>query len=236
MRRGRRSILRCFDAAQVEAIGGGTDDQLVDAGARGQRRDVEDGRPQVFGLQHALALLPARRNRSLLQDRRCHLARQDRRRADAVGAFLHVDRLGERDHRALGGVVRGPGKRRGIAPGPRRDIDDQTGLARSHAGQHRETAVEEAVQIDPDHVVPALGRHGLEVSLAAADVGARARHQDVDAAVALLDVGRGTLHRRAVADVEQVGLRAAELLQFGQAAFIRARGASGADWGMEPGR
>ena len=132
-----------------------------------------------------------RRHRALLQDRRRHLAGQDRGGADAVHALLHVDRLGERDHGALGGVVRRPGEHARVAARPGGDVDDQAVLPRAHAGQHRVAAVEQAVEVDGDDVVPAFGGHGLEVALRAADVGAGAGDQDVDAAVALLDVGRG---------------------------------------------
>src|SRR5467141_1161505 len=64
--------LRALQAADVEPVPGRADDDLVDAGARRQRGDEQDGLAEVLGLQHARALVRRRRHRALLEDRRRH--------------------------------------------------------------------------------------------------------------------------------------------------------------------
>ena len=110
-------------------------------------------------------------------------------------ALFHVDRLGDRDHRALGGVVRRAREGARIAPRPRGNVDDETVAALAHARDHRVAAVEQAVEVDAHDLVPALLRHVLEIARVARDVGAGAGDEDVDAPVALLDIGGDRVYR-----------------------------------------
>src|SRR5207244_2758000 len=175
------------------------------------------------GLQQARALVRRRRYRALLKDRRRHFAGQDRGGADAVGAFLHVEGLGERDHGVLGGVVAGTGQRARVAPGPRGDVDDQALLALAHRRQHRVAAIEHAGQVDGDDLIPAVDRNVSEVALRQVD--ARAVDEDVDAAMALEDRRGGLSHLGLVGDVHGDGLALAgrlELLFGGGQGFLAA--------------
>src|SRR5439155_20620981 len=157
------------------------------------------------------------------EGRRRYFAGQDRGGADAVGALLHVERLGERDHRVLGGVVAGTGQRARVAPGPRGDVDDQAFLSLAHRRQHRVAAIEHARQVDGDDLVPAVDRDVPEVALRQVD--ARAVDEDVDAAVALEDRGGDLRHLGLVGDVHRERLALAgrlELLFGGGQGFLAA--------------
>jgi hypothetical protein len=68
--------LRLMD---VGAVPGGTDQNLVEADMLGAGRDLEDEVTQIFGLQHASAVLVAYRNGPVRQNRGCHFARANHR-------------------------------------------------------------------------------------------------------------------------------------------------------------
>src|SRR6185436_12698526 len=123
---------------------------------------------------------------------------------------FHVDRLGQRDHGGLGRVVARAGERARVTAGPGRDVDDQPVLALAHAGQYRLHAVEHPGQVDRHDLVPAVDRDVLETALRVVDAGAV--DQDVDAAVALGDLGAGPRHLVLVCDVERNGLAASSRL------------------------
>src|SRR5437016_5013312 len=78
------------------------DQDLVDADPRRQARDKGDGAAAILGLQHPGLLGFARRHRSRFQDRRGHLARRQAAGAQAVDAFIHVEGMGQCQHRMLG--------------------------------------------------------------------------------------------------------------------------------------
>ena len=79
---------------------------------------------RVFRLQHALAGLGRRRSWAQVENRGVDVAGEDRAGADAVGALLGVDRLGQAGHAELGDHVGYAGLGVGAQPGLRDNIDD----------------------------------------------------------------------------------------------------------------
>src|SRR4051794_1481196 len=179
------------------------DQQFVDAHSRRHARDERDGAAEIFGLQHPGLLLLARHHRAQLQDRGRHLARHQAAGAQAVDAFVHVEGMGQRQHRVLG---RGVGRARhfgDVAAGPGRDVDDGAVLLLAHRRQHRAQAIEHAVEVDLNQLVPALQFHVLPAALG--DIDAGIVHQQVDPAVLRDDLIGGLLGRSGDRHVQRDG-------------------------------
>ena len=94
------------------------------------------------------------------------------------GQFL-AQRFGEADHAGLGGGI---GRRLGIAflAGHRGDVDDAAIALRQHQRHDLAAAIERAVQVDVDHLKPAVQGKFLNRHRRAGDAGAI--DQDVDLA------------------------------------------------------
>src|SRR6185295_3394822 len=193
--------------ADVESVPGRTDDELVDAHVWRLLRHPSYCLAQVRGLQHLGSLFRGRRYRAPIQDRCGDLGGTDGAGANAVGTLFHVDGLGQRYHRGFAAVVSGAHHGGGVLAGPGGDIDDDTVLPRPHGWNHGLCAVERAVEVDADHLVPAFD--GLVAPKALRVVQSGTVHKDIHRAVARQDALRGALHCGRVADIERLDCRLA---------------------------
>src|SRR6185437_13861463 len=112
---------------------------------------------------------------------RRHLAWADDTAADAVDAFLVVERHGHRYHAVLARIIGRAGQIRFELPGPGRHVDDEAVLARAHRGQHGMRAIERAIEIDGDDLIEAVGGEVLPEAVREIDAGAV--DEDVDPSV-----------------------------------------------------
>src|SRR4051812_25835226 len=99
-----------------------------------------------------------------------------------------------------------------MAAGPGRDVDDAAVLLLAHRGQHRAHAIEHAIEIDIDDLVPAVEVEILPATLR--DIDAGAVDEEVDAAV-FGDDGVGRLvDVRLAGDIEHDRLGLAALARY----------------------
>src|SRR5262245_8428695 len=91
-----------------------------------------------------------------------------------------------------------------MATGPGRDVDDAAVLLFAHRRQHRAHAIEHAVEVDLDELVPAFQFHLSPAALRHVDPGAV--DQEVDAAMRGHDLVGGLVDVGLVADIELDGL------------------------------
>src|SRR5205809_5192635 len=191
-------------APEYQPVPGRGDDDLVHAHVRRRFRDEAHHASHVFHLQHARLIFRRWRLGPRLLQRRDRLAGVDRAAADPVHAFLDVDLMDQRAQRLLARVVGCPAEIALIAGEIRHDVDHEAVAPLAHRGQHRERAVERAVQVDADDAVPIGRREILEEALR--DVGDRAVDEDVDAAVPRENRCPSALDRLLVAGIDCRGL------------------------------
>ena len=138
-------------------------------------------RPRSSGCSILRLLLLGRHHRPQFQDRGCDLAGRQAAGAQTVDAFVHVERMGQRQHRVLGGGVGRARHFRDVTSGPGRDVDDAAVFLLAHRRQHRAHAIQHAVEIDLDQFVPAFQLHVGPAALRHIDAGAV--DQQIDAAM-----------------------------------------------------
>src|SRR5260221_2131217 len=198
---GAFSLIATMRRLNESPVPGRADQDLIDADPWRHAGDEGDGAAEVFGLQHARLLLFARHHRPQLQDRRRHLAWRKTTRAQTVDAFVHVERMGQLQHRMFGGCVGRARHLRDMAAGPGRNVDDAAVLLLAHRRQHRAHAVQDAVEIDIDELVPAFELHVGPAALWNIDAGVV--DQEVDTAMTANNLLRRSVHVRGFADVQR---------------------------------
>jgi hypothetical protein len=159
-------------APEIEALPHRREDEFVDAHVRRQLGDEAQRAAEVVLLQHARLLGGAWLDRAFLKDGRRHLARAQRRGAQAVAAFLDVEGMRQRHH---GGLARGVGWAGQLAEMPAGeggDVDDRAFAACAHALQHGQGAGGGAVQVDGDDLLEGRGVCLAPVALGKVDAGA----------------------------------------------------------------
>ena len=117
--------------------------------------------------------------------------------------------MGQRQHRVFCGGVGRARHFRDVPAGPGRDVDDAAILLLPHRRQHRAHAVEHAVQVDIDDLVPAVQFHVGPAPLRHVDAGAV--DQEIDPAVPAEDLLGRLVHVGLVADIERDRLGLAAL-------------------------
>src|SRR6266851_7563396 len=119
-----RSLIPTVRRLHETSVPGRADQDLVHADPRRHAGDEGDGAADIFRLQHPGLLFFRRHHRPQLQDRGCDLAGRQATCPQTVDAFIHVKRMGQCQHRMLGGGVGRARHLRDTAAGPGRDIND----------------------------------------------------------------------------------------------------------------
>src|SRR6266850_814176 len=191
-------------AAQNQPVPGRSDDDLVDADVRGGLGHEAHHPAHVLHLEHLRLVLGRRRFGPRLLQRGHRLARMDGAAADPVHAFLDVDLVDQRAQRLLARVVGGAAEIALIAGEIGYDVDHKAVAPLAHRGQHRQRAIQRAVQVDGDDPVP-IGRSEI-LEEALRNVGAGAVDEDIDAAVTREDRGGRAHYRLFVAGIDRLDL------------------------------
>ena len=123
--------------------------------------------------------------------------RHHHHRAYSVGPVLLHQRLAQRDHRGLRGVV-GRHLRTCAETGDARDVDDQAARSARHVADHRPAGVRHAAHVDVEAPIPVL-RRGLVEASGHRDTGAVDR--DIDPACDLDRCIHHGLHGGRVTDI-----------------------------------
>src|SRR4051812_47479775 len=117
---------------RVAAVPGRRDDDLVDANRRRLLGNIHDQVRHILRLDHLRALLGRYGLRAQVQNRRRDLGGAQHRRADAVLKLLHIDGIAHRDNAMLGRRIARARHKTDEAAGPRRRVDQQAVLLRTH--------------------------------------------------------------------------------------------------------
>src|SRR6267378_1088196 len=127
------------------------------------------------------------------------LAGQEDAGADAVDAFLHVDRMAHRDDTVLGGGVERAGEAADEAAGHRGGVDDQPVPPRPHDRQGHRHALRRGRQVAVDHQLGVF--RGQLVPMPVVDVDPGIVEEDVQPADLILDEFADAAHRGGVGEV-----------------------------------
>ena len=196
----------CSNAARPKKKSERAHQQFLDDRAGRERDGEPHAGGDVGGLHHLRARLGRRRDGAFVEDVGVDIAGEDRARAQAVGALLGVERLGEAGETEFRGDVGDAGLGAGLEPGLGVDEDESAGAARAHRGEQRLHAVKWAVEIRGHEFV--VGGDGQFGPTPARGVGAGGVDERIDLVETREHGGDEGVHGRLIADIAGEGAEA----------------------------